>query len=601
MNARTKSFTIAAPGGGINTVDAASGMAATDCLYAYNLIAAEFGLRVRLGYQEWCTGLSGAARTIIPFNGGASAQDRLFVASPAGIYDCTNASAAPTLLIAFGITTGNAGFGVSTAYTTPGGRFLVYCDEANGAYVWTTGGGGSWSKVVSGTTLQWLPNTAYVSTPTQNFVLNNARIYKCMTGGVSAASGGPTGTGLGIVDGTVTWDYVSPVAAGAIGPSLNDQNLGLTANPANFTFVTVWKSRLWFTEKDSSRGWYLPVGQLYGTAQSFDFGVKMQAGGELRGLYNWSYDAGGGLDTLLVGLSAGGDVVIYKGTDPNSSTTFGLQGTWSVGGVPAGRRIAIDFGGELLVASSLGIVPLSKLVTGQPVVAGDRSIYATGKITNLFAQLATANRGELGWALVIHPTDNALLVLTPVGPGQPTTQLAMSFATRGWFQYRDLPMVCAGRWNGQLYFGTLDGRVCVNTGYVDDVKLADTNLFTPVSWSLLTAYSNLGNTKSKRLQQVRSTLQSQSQAANVQVTAKYDYNTDEPAPPAAAAGNPSGNVWNAGVWDAATWAGDYTNVLVLQGVTGVGRSVALAVRGITQSRTIITQFDVYFDAAEGDR
>ncbi len=51
-------------------------------------------------------------------------------------------------------------------------------------------------------------------------VTNDApsRDYVCVTSGTSAASGGPTGTGAGIVDGTCVWDYVadtaSPVAVG---------------------------------------------------------------------------------------------------------------------------------------------------------------------------------------------------------------------------------------------------------------------------------------------------------------------------------------------------------------------------------------------------
>jgi parallel beta-helix repeat protein len=47
------------------------------------------------------------------------------------------------------------------------------------------------------------------------YVLNDSsKTYVATTGGVSAASGGPTGTGTGITDGTVVWDYVA--ASGAV-------------------------------------------------------------------------------------------------------------------------------------------------------------------------------------------------------------------------------------------------------------------------------------------------------------------------------------------------------------------------------------------------
>jgi hypothetical protein len=39
----------------------------------------------------------------------------------------------------------------------------------------------------------------------RDFVIENANIYECVTAGTSAASGGPTGTGSEIADGTVVW------------------------------------------------------------------------------------------------------------------------------------------------------------------------------------------------------------------------------------------------------------------------------------------------------------------------------------------------------------------------------------------------------------
>lgn len=38
---------------------------------------------------------------------------------------------------------------------------------------------------------------------------NGGNVYKCTTAGTSAGAVGPTGTGTGITDGTVVWDYVA--------------------------------------------------------------------------------------------------------------------------------------------------------------------------------------------------------------------------------------------------------------------------------------------------------------------------------------------------------------------------------------------------------
>ncbi|WP_010583141.1 hypothetical protein [Schlesneria paludicola] len=41
--------------------------------------------------------------------------------------------------------------------------------------------------------------------------INGSNLYACIVGGTSASSGGPTGTGVGIADGSVTWNYYGPV------------------------------------------------------------------------------------------------------------------------------------------------------------------------------------------------------------------------------------------------------------------------------------------------------------------------------------------------------------------------------------------------------
>ncbi len=50
----------------------------------------------------------------------------------------------------------------------------------------------------------WAPSTFYFVDDT---VRNGGHSYICTGGGTSASSGGPTGGGTGIMDGTATWDY----------------------------------------------------------------------------------------------------------------------------------------------------------------------------------------------------------------------------------------------------------------------------------------------------------------------------------------------------------------------------------------------------------
>lgn len=51
----------------------------------------------------------------------------------------------------------------------------------------------------------WIASTAVV---VDQLTVNGGNTYQCTTPGTTAASGGPTGTGTGITDGTAVWAYV---------------------------------------------------------------------------------------------------------------------------------------------------------------------------------------------------------------------------------------------------------------------------------------------------------------------------------------------------------------------------------------------------------
>ena len=68
----------------------------------------------------------------------------------------------------------------------------------------------------------WLANNTVV---VDQMATNGGNLYICTTAGTTASSGGPTGTGSAITDGTVTWSYVQ---AGNASIVLN--NAAVTAN-----------------------------------------------------------------------------------------------------------------------------------------------------------------------------------------------------------------------------------------------------------------------------------------------------------------------------------------------------------------------------------
>lgn len=514
-----------APIGGINTVSAGTDMPASDLIYCWNMIGAEYGLRSRLGWREWCTGLNGEqVRSLLPFTGSTASgsNDKLFACTTSGIWDVSSSTATPTQVVTFGTQNDDSGWGTSTVFVnSAGNHFLVYCDEANGYYsyaesgaVWTAGG-------ISGT----------------------------------------------------------PITG---------------ADPTKLVSVVPWKNRLWFVERDTAKAWYLAIGAVSGAATAFVFGSRFKAGGTLRNLFSWTFDGGSGIDDALVGISGGGDIVIYKGTDPSSASTFSLQGVWQIGQVPTGRRLASDFGGDLVVMSSLGLLPLSKLVIGNIIF--DRSQYQTQKIANLWNQLQQATSTLRGWGVHLHPQDAALIITVPTATGQATQQLVMSLTTHGWHQYRNMPMgVCAATWGGTLYFGTQDGRVCANDGYVDGVLLSNPSAFSTIDWSFLTAPSNFGTPNRKRVSQVITSITSQGGGINHVAVPRFDWDVTEPAAPTGSVAA-LGSAWDVALWDSGRWGGTYQPQRKVFGSTGIGSIVAVATRGAASSRMTFTDLEVAYEA-----
>lgn len=579
LPATTQTVHVPAPMGGINAIQAAGMMGPGDCIHAYNVIASEYGLRTRLGSREWLTGLTGASdnliRSVLSFKGSAKsgASDRIFVTTSRGIYNA------------------------STSYK------------------------------------KWVASTAYVI---GDIVINDdGKVYTCDTDGVSASSGGPTGTSTNIADGTTQWDYTTTIKVLAFSTTTGNAGYGVAhavvtsaghflmyadevnglhvytestttwaavamggggteisgVDPADLVFVTVFKGRVWAIKDDTGDLYYSAAGSIYGAYTRFSLGQKLRSGGHLVGAWSWTYDGGAGMDDSLVVVSSGGSVLIYQGTDPASSTSFSLRGVWDAGGLPTGRKIATTFGGDLLLLTRMGILPLSKLVLGGN--AGEGTQYSTFKIGPLFNQLMLSRTALQGWSMVLHPEDNALVVTVPEATATATTQLAMSLANKSWSRFRDLPIYSAETHNGKFYFGTTDGRVLINDGYVDGVLLSNPNTWTAIQYAVLGAFQNLGNGNQKQVMTIRANILSESGTPSFEVAAKYNYDFTE-LDPVTTQASTGGPVWDSAVWDTSVWGGDYSATQALRGTAGMGQAVAIAIRGAATSRTVVVGCDVSF-------
>lgn len=369
---------------------------------------------------------------------------------------------------------------------------------------------------------------------------------------------------------------------------------GHLAVAANLVFVMQFKSRLWFVERSSGRAWYLVAGAITGVCTLFNLGNKFNHGGAAVGIWSWTIDGGSGLDDLMVALSAGGDVLIYKGTDPASASTFGAVGQYFIGPVPAGRRQASNFGGELFILSQYGVLPMSALIAGRPV--DEQDVYASRNISPLITTDMNNFRTQRGWEMRNIPGENVFLVSTPKQSNFPYKQYARSSKSRGWGIYQNLPYLTGDTWQGSFYFGSTGGVVYKITGNTDGVTLAGANGI-DIQWTLLTAFSEFGETSLyHRIQFIRPVFRAAG-VPTLAVQSRYDYNTDDVTGAAASVAVTS-YLWDgsSSLWDTALWGGDSTTVQSVSAGSGIGRAMGIGMIGSSHAETMLIRIDVLFDS-----
>jgi len=361
-------------------------------------------------------------------------------------------------------------------------------------------------------------------------------------------------------------------------------------------FVTSWKNRLWFIERDSGVAWYLPVAAKAGVAKPFYFGSKFSHGGDLRSIFSWTIDGGAGIDDLFVATSRGGDVLIYKGYDPETVATFDMVGSFFIGELPDSRRLGVQYGGELYLLSTHGITSVRDLLQGAVSFNGGKSPAA--KISRILRDKVVDGKDELNWALHVYPTDGFLQILTPYETKDAPIQLNQNLLTGAWGMWRDVPANCTVAWDAGYYIGDKSGNVWQYAGGVDRELLDNTApeaIGVAIEFDLLTSFSPPGGDHAnyKRVGFVRTIgVISGDEAMNIGVI--YDYKLNAMlAPPS---DSPTGalSIWDDAIWDGSRWTFNLAGVGFVEGSLGIGRTVAVIMRGTSTDRLTIIGWDLTY-------
>lgn len=352
----------------------------------------------------------------------------------------------------------------------------------------------------------------------------------------------------------------------------------VTGLPTSVRTVAVWKRRVWFTCLEDQNVYYMDtVDAITGTATSFPMGSMLRNGGYVSSLINWTMDAGLSIDDYLVAIGTEGDVAVWEGTDPTSATTFQIKGVWYVGPVPRHGVYFTPFGGDVMIVSELGLVPMSKLISGQ--YSQEQQIGPASKIQSVFAPLVRRLIDEKFFDVFVVPSSEVLVIKLPADGGT-YRQFAMNVTTGAWCQFVGIPMRSAAVINGQLYFGTEDGFTCKglygDRDGVDSVGAGGNY----VEGDMQTSFQNFGTpAQLKKFGMVRPVF-----IATAAPSVKLQINTQFLLSPVGGSPFFSGDdngIWDASVWNAASWVGQNT-YQAWYGTAGLGYygSMRMKVRGL---------------------
>jgi hypothetical protein len=395
-----------------------------------------------------------------------------------------------------------------------------------------------------------------------------------------------------ILNGYFTYDVTANTFA--VG-NVNTTPASVTA--ADMAFVAIWKNRVWLIARDSTRAYYMAtVGTISGAMTAFDFGAKFKYGGFLKGIYNWTSDGGAGIDDHLVAVSSQGDVVVYTGWDPTTASgegAFQLRGVWYLGNTPRGRRFVLEEGGDLLMLTAEGVLSLSQLTSGL-AVEDERVFYKTQKINTLLRASFRQRENEFGYELTTISRYSMVMLSTPKLVGERNIQWMYSYDTKGWFLARDLPIYTIENWGTRVFFGDTENNIWELIGTRDAVKYDVSTSGTPVEFSLLTSYQ--GYNAPANLKRVHILRPYWIGAAIPQfgIEARFDFQIDESGttPPFIP---DAGSLWDLSTWDSATWGGGYSVQQLPYGAVGVGRYVAVVMRGTSSGDAAFMGVDVILD------
>lgn len=309
---------------------------------------------------------------------------------------------------------------------------------------------------------------------------------------------------------------------------------GSTVTPEQLSYTWVYKNRFFFIQSGTLDVWYLAVGGIAGEVTHLPLGGIFSLGGHLVFGATWSLETGDGLSSMCIFVTSNGEVAVYAGDDPSQADSWGKVGVYQIG-KPKGPDCFIRRGGDLVIATDIGAVPLSQALQKDAVTLSPSAMSAP--IEDEWNEYSRTRSGR--WAAVTWTEGQMVAFALPAASGQNPTWLVANARTGRWARYTGWEAGCVIAYSGGLYFGSPDGCVYeANVGGSDD-GLPYVGVYVP-------SFDQLGVKGVKTTSLARAVIRARRETT-LGLSVHNDFRMSLPPPPAAS-GEGTGDVWGVDKW-----------------------------------------------------
>jgi len=332
--------------------------------------------------------------------------------------------------------------------------------------------------------------------------------------------------------------------------------------------ITLFKNRVWLIQDGTLKCWYLPINSIGGAAVALDMSSLVQMGGYLVAAMTWTLDAGYGMDDYLVFITSNGETLVWRLTDPTTPSGISLIGVYQLG-APIGKRCWVKYGGDLLIITQDGVVPMSGALQSSRL---DPRVSITDKIQYAMSQAISSYSTNFGWDMLYFPKENQLILNVPISEGSQQQQYVMNNITKSWCNFTGWNANCWTLYRDNPYFGGNGYVGLAWNGYVDDTS--DITSFG------LQSFQTYGQANQKQCQMIRYHLFTNGFPA-VYGNVNVDYDLADSS--ASLNFTPiNAALWDSALWDASYWGDNLVPSADWQGVTEIGYSFAPILKTASQ-------------------